>query len=248
MAKKSSKNTTNTKGVSLISQFREVLGKDGLGKESTWEPTFRTGFDVFDYRNGKIEDDEISIGIEGGKILYIIGKPGTGKTSWVIQLACNIADQYENSQVLHFDVERATGRTRVRQITGWSLEKFNQNYIHMEEGLTTESFYKTIKAIANIKKQNFEELKISSGKYDHNGNEIFYLPPTVFILDSLAVLTPENIESEEELSGNMSATAIARANTAVFKRIMSSIKSANIILIVINHINQKVEVNPMVKT
>lgn len=40
----------------------------------------------------------------------------------------------------------------------------------------------------------------------------------------------------------MSATSIARTNNSVIKRITGPMGSANIILIVINHINKKVEI------
>ena len=46
----------------------------------------------------------------------------------------------------------------------------------------------------------------------------------------------------------MSATAAAKTNAAIFKRIIPMLKSANIILFIINHINQKVDINPMMKS
>jgi len=46
----------------------------------------------------------------------------------------------------------------------------------------------------------------------------------------------------------MSATAIAKANTQLFKRIMGSLNDANIVLIVINHITSKIEINAFAKT
>ena len=46
----------------------------------------------------------------------------------------------------------------------------------------------------------------------------------------------------------MSATAAAKTNAAIFKRIIPLLNRANIILMVINHINEKVEINPMMKS
>ena len=43
----------------------------------------------------------------------------------------------------------------------------------------------------------------------------------------------------------MSQTAIAKAIGQLYKRIRPLMRKANIILIAINHINQKVEINPM---
>ena len=60
------------------------------------------------------------------------------------------------------------------------------------------------------------------------------------------MLTPDKLTEEEEISGQMSATATAKMNTAVFKRIVPKLKAANIILFVINHINDKIEANAFV--
>ena len=62
------------------------------------------------------------------------------------------------------------------------------------------------------------------------------------------MLTPEKLTEEEELSGQMSTTATAKTNTAVFKRIVPKLKAANIILFTINHINDKIEVNAFTHT
>ena len=68
------------------------------------------------------------------------------------------------------------------------------------------------------------------------------------MLDSLAVLVPENEAEEDELSGSMSQTAVAKTNSMIFQRILPLLKKANIILFVINHVNQKIDINPMAKT
>jgi hypothetical protein len=54
---------------------------------------------------------------------------------------------------------------------------------------------------------------------------------------------PEKYTEEDDMSGQMSATATAKANASLFKRITPLLKMANIIIFVINHINQKVEIN-----
>ena len=46
----------------------------------------------------------------------------------------------------------------------------------------------------------------------------------------------------------MSTTATAKTNAAVFKRIVPKLKAANIILFTINHINDKIELNPFSHT
>ena len=59
---------------------------------------------------------------------------------------------------------------------------------------------------------------------------------------------PAQYTEEEELSGSMSATAAAKMNSMSFKRIIPMLKAANIILFIINHINKKIEINPMMHT
>lgn len=76
---------------------------------------------------------------------------------------------------------------------------------------------------------------------------MFKLEPTVYILDSVALLMPEKYTDEEELSGSMSSTAAAKTNSMSFKRIVPMLKAANIILLMINHINKAISINPMMK-
>ena len=59
---------------------------------------------------------------------------------------------------------------------------------------------------------------------------------------------PENVSEEEELSGQMSATSIARVNNSIIKRLAGPLERGNIILIAINHITQKIEINAFAKT
>lgn len=234
----------------LIDRFREMIGKDAsLGQESLPMPNFSSGFDLLDYYNGSYAgEDSVITGLEGGKIITFIGKSGTGKTTLAIQTGCNIVDKYEQSQMIHLDFERATNINRIKTITGWSDKKLKQKYIHMNRHISTESAFKLIKAIADVKLQEKDSLEIPSGMYDDDGNEIMMLPPTVVLIDSLAVMAPNKIEEDSEMGGSMTASAIAKANTQLFKRIVSPLMDANIILIVVNHINAKIEINPMVKT
>jgi hypothetical protein len=93
-----------------------------------------------------------------------------------------------------------------------------------------------------------DQLTIKTDKLDGRGNPISIMEPTVVILDSLALLVPEKFSEEEELSGSMSQTAVAKANSQIFQRIVPLLKKANIILIAINHINTKIDINPMQRT
>ncbi len=240
----------------LTSLFKQEIAKDKdktLGSEARTLYAFPTGLDVFDYKNGKIinvQDDEpyYSIGIDEGTYVMIVGPSGTGKTTLAIQMAAKIVESYEESQIIHDDIEAATNSARIEALTGWDRATIKEKYIHKDTGITSESFYKRIKMLADIKLKNREELLIDTGVKDSNGEYIKILPPTVFILDSIALLAPKDVGDEEELSGQMSATSIARVNTSIFKRILPKLRAANIILFAINHLTTKIEINPMVHT
>lgn len=232
----------NTNSIDLMSEFEKVCKTKNLGSEIEYIPSYPTNIDIFDYRNGRIEFGELKLGISGGKILTIIGKSGTGKSTFATQIACNIVNDYDNAQVFHFDFERAASYSRAQVLSGWDDITVKKKYKILNKDIYSESFYKTVKALAELKLENFDIIKIDTGINDDNGNPIYMLPPSVVLVDSWALMTPKDITDEEELSGQMSATSIARVNNSIIKRLVDALIRANIILIVVNHITQKIEI------
>lgn len=228
----------------LMDSIRKTISKEKIGEENYYTPNYTTGFDIFDYRNGRIESNEPIIGLDGGRILTIIGKSGSGKSTLARQIAINIAGQYEEAQVIDMDFEKGTNLARIQTLSGWTDEMISKKYLLLNRGITSESLYKMCKSVAKLKTdpETYEKIKIDTGKVDLTGKRIFTLPPTVVIVDSWALMTPKDISEEEELSGSMSASAIAKTNNAVIKRIVGTLEMANIILIIINHITQKIEI------
>ena len=114
----------------LLNAYRnEIKGRDDI-KESRVTVSFQSGFDLLDYRNGKIvyagQNDEssyYSLGFDEGKYVLVIGASGTGKSTWVMQAAANIVAPYENGSIFHDDIENATTETRFRNLSGWSREE-----------------------------------------------------------------------------------------------------------------------------
>lgn len=221
--------------------LEDLIKKENCGATEYVE-SYSTSIDMLDYRNGRIEDDEIIAGIDGGKILTIIGKPGSGKTSLALQIGFNIIKQYENAQMIHMDYENASTKGRINTFSGMTKEEMKFKYKYLNENIYTETLYSLVKAMAKIKLEKYEELKVDTGRLNDEGKPIYVLPPTVFLVDSWASVVPKTVSEEEDISGQMTATSIARQNNSLIKRITMPMGKSNIILIVVNHITKKVEI------
>lgn len=241
---------------SLASMFRQKVSKlkdYNMRVETEFAVGYPTGFLSFDFVNGTIvhvqtEDKSFSyysVGITDGSMVMLIGRSGCGKTTYTVQAAANIIRPFKTSTIFHDDIEGGLNSSRREVLTRMTPQELEERYIIRNTGITSENWYQRIKMIHDIKMENREEFEYDTNLLDSRGNRIVKLEPTVYILDSLALLTPEKFAEEDELSGQMSTTATAKANAQVFRRVMPLLKSANIILMVINHINQKVDINPM---
>lgn len=229
----------------LIEDMKKIISSQKLGKENIYSPFYKTGIDILDYRNGQMTDDDgLSLGIKSGILMSIIGKSGTGKSTMAIQIATHIVDQFENSNLFYLDFERGMDITRLKSLTGWSTEKYLDKAILLNSEINSESVLYIAKAISLTKNdpKNYEEIAINTGKLDRDGNEIRVLPPTVMIVDSVPVMVPKDILDEKEMSGSMSAAQIAKTNNTIFKRIISVLEEANILLILINHITDNIDI------
>jgi RecA/RadA recombinase len=236
----------------LSKKYRETRGKNDVPEART-AFAFKTGLDLLDYKNGKLVTVKggkpyLSVGVDEGTYIMIVGRSGGGKTALAIQMAASIVGPYENGEIYHDDVEAATDMTRIKALTKWSDDRLEDSYIHRNVGVTAEAFYNNVRKIYNLKMEMKDQLMIKTEKLDSRGNPISIMAPTVCILDSLALLVPEKFSEEEELGGSMSQTAVAKANSMIFQRVVPLLKKANIILIAINHINTKIDINPMQRT
>lgn len=236
----------------LFDQISELIEKEKVGEEIKYSPCYSSGIDIIDYMNGTVENDsDIRIGFDGGSIITIIGKSGSGKSSIAMKIACSMVNNYEDGQIIHFDFERACKTdTRIKTISGWDDKTLKKKYKKLNRNIYSESVYKFVKGLDKLKNEptNYEKIKVDTGRVDDEGNPIYSLPPTVILLDSWALMFPEDVSEEEKLSGQMSATTVARVNNSVIKRIAGPLERGNITLIIINHITQKIEINAFAKT
>ena len=242
----------------LADRFRAQMAKtkDPRMEEAVADVLYPTGFLPFDFLNGyrvhvKSETEDFwynSVGIVDGSSTTVCGRSGAGKTTVALQMAANIVRPFPDATIFFDDIEGGSNATRRELLTHFTPDEAEQRIIYRNTAVSAENFYKRIASIYEIKMNNRADFEYDTGKLDSRGNKIYKLIPTVYILDSLAMLTPEKLTEEEELSGQMSTTATAKTNTAVFKRIVPKLKAANIILFTINHINDKIEVNAFTHT
>lgn len=243
----------------LAESFRKKVAKHKdprMQAESDSSVGYSTGFLNFDFMNGTVVHVKsaernfkyYSVGIQDGCFVMAIGRSGCGKTTWVVQTAANIVRPFPKACIFHDDIEGGITEYRKEILTGFNTEELKEKYISRNTGITAENVYERIKIIHDLKLENRSEYEYDTGLFDSNGDRIFKLVPTVYIIDSIALLMPAQYTEEETLSGSMSATAAAKTNSMSFKRIITMLKAANIILLGINHINKKIDINPMQRT
>ena len=242
----------------LATQFREKMLKDkdiDMQREAQTYVGYPTGFPVLDFTNGQIvhvkntekgmDFNYFSVGITNGSFNSVIGRSQSGKTSGMWQFAWNMIAPFENASIFADNTEAGIDWPRISNVVGVPEETLKERIISRDRGITAENFYRRIKEIHDMKLENPEKYQYDTGKLDNFGNPIIEFEPTIYIIDSIAMLMPEKYASEEELSGQMSTTAAAKVVTQILRTIIPMIKSANIIVFAVNHIMQQINANPM---
>lgn len=242
-------------GFKLMDAFRTQIKKiktPGISNRAEFDVGYPTGFLSLDFLNGAVihvESENIntsynSIGIIDGSANTFIGRPGCGKSTLIIQTAANIVRPFEKGNIYIDDIEGSLPQYRKEVLLGFSKQDFGTRIDMRNTGITTENVYQRIKVIHDIKINNRAEFEYDTGLYDTDGNRIFKLQPTVYVIDSLPMLMPEDISDEDEMDAGMGASKIAKMNTQLVKKICQLLKEANIILFTINHILDDININP----
>ena len=244
----------------LSDMFREKVSKMGYDMRNEAVPAigYPTGFLNFDYLNGYIAieknpeteeyEEYYNLGIEDGSYVSFIANTGVGKSTLVCQIAANIARRFETTTIFE-DMIEATGMNDSRrlELSKFTEDEYRKRYIIRNTGVTTESIYARIKMIHDLKIEHPEDFIYDTGRRDLQGKPIMKLEPTIYIIDSIAMLMPEKYIEEDELAGKSMGAASALIASNVFKMIIPLLKSANIILFGINHILEDVQMTAMPK-
>ena len=252
----------------LLKRLREN-DKKGLFKPTQTSVSYRTGFLPLDYRNGymvqvrdlndKLIQEYPSIGIVGGTNITIIGKSGTAKTTFACQMAANIVKPFkDNAFVIHYDLEQALTYTRIKNITKLSHAELDDKYILKQEKNYIEDIFDSIMKIANLKEAERDNFTYETNLKDEFNRPIRAFVPTIIIIDSIPTLASidsvktvgrgDNKVETMEMEGGTYSNRVAKALSQFYKRLMPIIKTYNITVIAVNHINHKIEINPMVHT
>lgn len=243
----------------LASMYREaVKAYDNIGPEKEADVGYSTGFPSFDMRNAirvHVHSEEkgldysyYQVGIVDGSMTTILGRSGSGKSTFSYQIAGNIVRPFPNGTIYADEIESGMQDARKSKLTKFYGEEFKQRVISRNTGITSENFYENVKLIRDIKVNNNEKYEYNTGYLDYKGDPIYKLEPTCYILDSWAMLRPAALTQEEKISGQMSVTSSVKLNTEIIRRIIPMLKEANINLFIINHILTNVKINPYDRT
>jgi RecA/RadA recombinase len=239
-------NNSMATGSILMDKFNERMKKSkAKNNDEEFEVLYPTGFLSLDYLNGSmihVDGNDIhakyrSTGIVDGSSNMFIGRSGCGKSTLVFQIIGNIARRFPNSDIYIDDIEGSLPMSRKEFLLGLDEQELKKRVKFRNTGITTESVYDRIKTIHDIKVENRTEFEYDTGLFDTYGNKIFKLVPTIYLIDSFAMLMPDDVLEKGEIDGGMGATKVAKQNTQLVKKISQLLREANIILISVNHIN-----------
>lgn len=242
----------------LLDRLKAKTKKKGSFITSQSPVTYSTGFITLDFRNGALvesrdDDDNLietrpSVGIVGGSFLTVTGKSGTAKTTLMIQVGASMVKHFDNGLFLIFDLEQSLTMSRIKNLTSFSQKELEEKVVLRQEKNYIEDIFTMIMDIANEKENNKEDYMYDTGIMNEFGKKIIAYQPTVVLIDSIPTLSTKDIEGENEMEGQTYANRAAKQLAQFYKKLMPVIRAYNINVIAINHINQKIEINPMIKT
>lgn len=242
----------------LLSRLQEKTKKTGMFTTSSAPVAYSTGFLPLDFRNGCIvesrnDDNEIiseraSTGVVGGSFITTVGKSGVAKTTLMIQIGANMVKHHENAFFMIYDLEQSLTLTRIKNITGYTQRELKEKIVLRQEKNYIEDIFESIMEIAKEKEANKSDYQYDTGTLDEFGNPIIAYVPTVILMDSIPTLSIKDTDKNTEMEGQTYANRVAKAIAQFYKKLTPIIKTYNITVMAINHINMKIDINPMMKS
>ena len=195
---------------------------------------------------GDIVDSYVNMGIPAGTLCVFIGKSKTAKTAAAITFSSEIVRPYDNSFVIHFDIEQSTTIQRVQSISKFTNKDLEDGkYILRKEKLTLNDLKAAIVEIYTEKISHLDKYTYDTGKVDEFGKPIKILVPTVVIIDSIASINTgiegKKLEELEEVSSQPDKMRLAGEISRFFTEILEILRGSNITVIAINHIRKKAQ-------
>lgn len=239
----------------LATAFREAVNKDKSktyhSSEMDYSVSYQTGLLPFDFANGYIQDVngklKFELGISDGSINEIIGASGVGKTTLIINAACNIIKPFKTSCIFFEQAEVGTNIQRIKNLSGYQSDiDFTNRIIVRDAGITIESIYERIRMIHDIKCDNPDKYLYSTGMINMRGEPVMKFEPTVVLIDSIKMIySKKNTEADE--TNNMTGATNAKSNAEYYGKMVPLCREANIIIIAINHITTDIQTGMMPK-
>lgn len=230
----------------LMVDFRARIAKNKNveSTEATFDVMYPTGFLTLDFDLGTtvhVDSPDIqmsydSIGLVDGTATTFIGRTGCGKSTLVTQILGNLLKQFPDSVAFIDDIENSLPQNRKEFLLDLPEEEISDRVYFRNTGINTESVYYQIKEHYDSKLEHKAELMYDTGLYSTSGERIFKLIPSFYFIDSFAMLMPKDITEDAVGENVMGATATAKKNTELVKKISQLLKEANINLFTINHI------------
>lgn len=177
----------------------------------------------------------------------------THNTTFAIQLASNIVRPFPNGSVIHCDLEGGSNYTRIAALSKYTPNEMKEGkYVLRQMKCSIEEIKMMISKIYLEKINNPKLYMYDTGKVNEFGDKIEVFEPTCLIIDSVASLTTyvnENTKDGVTTLGEISSQTEQMRLTAevgrFLKESMGMMKSANIIMFLINHIKDKPPLGPI---
>lgn len=242
----------------LTDLFRAKVAKMGIAMSNEAVPDilYPTGFPTIDYLNGFLAQEMgpeglqnyYNLGITDGSYVCLVATTSTGKSTFANQIIANIARPFPKASILIDDIESGMTEVRRRHLAKYSKEEYDSKYLIRNSGITVENVYQRIKTISDLKtKERPEDFLYDTGRKDLDGKPIMKLQPTLYLIDSIAALMPEEMVDEDNLQGKSYGAHTAAVMGQMMQAIIQLLKAANIIVIGINHFSTDVQMGPFVK-